>query len=479
MGVELRQSLTLAQQLIMTPQLQQAIKLLQLSRLELVETLSQEMEENPVLEDISTLEYKDNVKDINSKDEAGQVIGEDVSVTPEEKVPEDVDWEAYTQEYSSGRVGSIYEKKEFPSFENITSTKTNLTSHLTWQLGMSDLDDEQRIIGTHIIGNLNDDGYLDISLEELTDNAGSSPEKALETLRVIQTFDPVGVAARDTRESLLIQVRMQGLEGTIVEKIIADYLREIEDRKFNAIAQGLSVTLNDIISAMTIIQSLEPKPGRTYSDEEPIYIVPDVYVFKVGDDYEIQLNQNGMPRLNINAYYKSILQNKDSLADNTKSYLNEKLKSAAWLIKSIHQRQRTIYKATESIVRFQRDFFDHGIAYLKPLVLRDVAEDIEMHESTVSRVTTHKYVHSPQGLFELKFFFNSSVKGVEGNVFSSESVRDYIRNMINSEDKNKPFSDKEIVALLRKNNIEVARRTVAKYREAMGFLASRQRKNPY
>jgi RNA polymerase sigma-54 factor len=222
---------------------------------------------------------------------------------------------------------------------------------------------------------------------------------------------------------------------------------------------------------------MEPKPGRSYSDDRTVYITPDIYVISVGNDYEIVLNEDGLPRLRISAYYRNILRSKDSVSENVRAYIQERLRSAAWLIKSIHQRQRTIYRVTESIMRFQRNFIDNGITQLKPLVLRDVAEDIEMHESTVSRVTTNKYVHTPQGLFELKFFFNSSIDRIDGDCIASVSVKERIRTIIKSENTAKPFSDQEIVAILKKLNIKVARRTVAKYRESMGILPSRKRKN--
>jgi len=241
----------------------------------------------------------------------------------------------------------------------------------------------------------------------------------------------------------------------------------------------LNVSGEEIQNAISIIQSLEPTPGRGFSQDEPIYIVPDIYVIKVGDDFEIILNEDGLPKLHINSYYKDILSSKDQVSSNAKSYIQEKLRSAAWLIKSIHQRQRTIYKVTESIVRFQRDFFDRGIAHLKPLVLRDVAEDIEMHESTVSRVTTNKYVFTPQGIFELKFFFNSSVRRVDGDDIASESVKEHIRNIIKEENKKNPYSDEEIADILKKMNIRLARRTVAKYRETLKILPSRKRRTAF
>lgn len=485
MALELRQSLGLTQQLIMTPQLQQAIKLLQLSRLELVDTLYEEMETNPVLEEQLSSDSDEDKEEEEKKVEAEKVESESDAppdlpeVTVEETARDDVDWENYLTEYNTGWADTPYEARDNPTLENFTATKTNLYSHLMWQLNMSNLDEVQREIGVHIIGNLNEDGYLDVSLEEICANTGCHMEKVAETLTQIQHFDPVGVAARDMRESLLIQIRFQDLEGTLVERIIEHNLGDLELKKYDQTAKALSVTLQEVITAVSVIQGLEPKPGRLYTDDETIYITPDIYVFKVGDEYEIALNEDGLPKLRISGYYRDMMRNKASLSENAKTYIQEKLRSAAWLIKSIHQRQRTIYRVTESIVRFQKNFLDSGITRLKPLVLRDVAEDIEMHESTVSRVTTNKYVHTPQGVYELKYFFNSSISGIDGDDVASESVKERIRVIIKSEDKAKPYSDQGLADILKKMNIRVARRTVAKYRESMDILPSRRRRSPY
>ena len=476
MALQLKQSLTLTQQLIMTPQLQQAIKLLQLSRLELLETVTQEIETNPMLDE-QPPEKTD--EDRLFEEEGGIPDLKAQEVTIKEQARDDMDWEAYLSEYNTGWADSPYEAKDLPSFENIRSSKTSLYSHLMWQLNMSHLNEVQREIGLHIIGNVDEDGYLKTSIEEISHLTGYTQENVEEALHLIQTFDPVGVAARDTRECLLIQARFQNLSGTIVEKILLDHMDKLENKKYDKIAKILSVSIEEVLSAVSIITDLEPKPGRRYNDEEIIYISPDVYVFKVGDDYEILLNEDGLPKLRINNYYKELLTSKQSLTDGTKEYLQEKLKSAAWLIKSIHQRQRTIYRVTESIVKFQKKFFDKGIAYLKPLVLRDVAEDIQMHESTISRVTTNKYVHTPQGVFELKYFFNSAINGIDGESIASESVKEHLKNIIKSENKAKPYSDQEVADILRKFNINVARRTVAKYRETLGILPSRKRREPY
>ncbi len=481
MALQLKQTLSITQQLIMTPQLQQAIKLLQLSRLELLDTIYSEMETNPMLEEQPS-DDSDEEKGPEERDKSETPVEETPvdEMTVKEKLTEDVDWESYLSEYSTSRAeSSSYDGREMPSFESTTSERTNLYSHLTWQLSMSNLSDSQKEISVHIIGNLNPDGYLTVSVEELAEITGHPQEDVLEAIRAVQKFDPVGVAALDIRECLLIQARFQGLEGTIVEKIILDHMDKLENKKYDQLAKSLSISIKEVLSAISIITSFEPKPGRRYNDEDIIYISPDIYVFKMGDDYQIVLNEDGLPKLKINAYYRNILTSKNSYRDGTREYIQEKLKSAAWLIKSIHQRQNTIYKVTKSLVRFQKDFFDKGITFLRPLVLRDVAEDIEMHESTISRVTTNKYVHTPQGVYELKFFFNSAINCLDGDCVSSESVKEYLKNIIKSENKAKPFSDQEVARLLKNFNINVARRTVAKYRETLGILPSRKRKQPY
>lgn len=479
MALELRQSLNLSQQLIMTPQLQQAIKLLQLSRLELVDTIYEEMETNPVLEEQGVGEGDEESSIGDEKDEFEQNTSELPEVTVEERAREDVDWENYLSEYNTGWAEPHSGGGDGPTIESTTPAETNLHSHLIWQLSVGNLEDKQREIGLHIIGNLDADGYLDIPLEEIKATTGYPLEDVQETLRLVQNFDPVGIAARDAQESLLIQAQFHGLGGTIVEKIVRYHLGNLEKRKYEEIAASASVSVEEVLAAVSVLRGLNPKPGRIYSDDRTVYIIPDIYVYKVGDDYEIVLNEDGLPKLRVNAYYREVLRNAATVSENARAYLNEKLKSAAWLIKSIHQRQRTIYRVTESIVRFQRGFLDEGITGLKPLVLRDVAEDIEMHESTVSRVTTNKYVHTPQGVFELKFFFNSSVGSLEGDSVAAESVKEHIRKTIKSENSAKPYSDQEIADILMKLNIDIARRTVAKYRDAMGILPSKRRKNAF
>jgi len=465
----------------MTPQLQQAIRLLQLSRLELVDTISQELEENPLLDE----QPNDTVEDDNETQEEEHLSsGNEEISTPEVTVgdqikDDDIDWDTYLSEYNTNWADTPFDGRELPSFENTSTSKTSLYSHLTWQLNMGNFDEKEREIGVQLIGNVDEDGYLKISIEEIASITGYDEEDILETLYEIQQFDPVGVCARDTRECLLIQARFQNFGGTIIEKIISEHLDDLENKRYDRMVKALSLSIDEVLKAVSIIIEFEPKPGRQYNEEDPIYISPDIYVFKVGDNYEIVLNEDGMPKLRINHYYRDMLHNSGSLSSKTKDYIQDKLKSAAWLIKSIHQRQRTIYKVTESIVHFQSEFLDKGVAYLKPLVLRDVAEETQMHESTISRVTTNKYVHTPQGLFELKYFFNSSINSMDGGSIASESVKEHIKNIIKSEEKSKPYSDQEVADMLKKFNVDVARRTVAKYRESLGILPSRKRKVPY
>ena len=478
MALQLKQSLHLSQQLIMTPQLQQAIKLLQLSRLELLETITYEMETNPLLDEQPTEETEEE-KVLEPTVQNPEDVVKETTAKETVREREDVDWESYVSEYNAGWAETPYEDRELPSFESMTANKTNLYTHLMWQLNMSNFSGPQKEIGLYMIGNLDSDGYLKVSMEEIVQTTGYAEPEVLATLAQIQKFDPVGVAARDTRECLLIQAHFQRLEDTVVEKILLDHMHKLENKKYDQIAKALGITLSDVLAAVEIITNFEPKPGRKYNDEETIYITPDIYVFMVGDAYQIVLNEDGLPKLKINSYYRDILSNRIAVESQTKQYIQDKLKSAAWLIKSIHQRQRTIYRVTESIVKHQRAFFDSGIAYLRPMVLRDVAEDIEMHESTISRVTTNKYVHTPQGIYELKYFFNSAIQSIDGDAVSSESVKEHIKNIIKSENKNNPYSDQEVAEMLKKLNIDVARRTVAKYRETLGILPSRKRKKPY
>jgi len=477
MALELRQQLKLTQQLIMTPQLQMAIKLLQLSRLELLNTIRKELEENPTLEEeiheVSSEESLDGQPDKASTDSASTE-----EVTIKENIREDdIDWNNYINEYSSsGRTHFEAERKESPDFESFIAHKESLRDHLLWQLLMTSPTQEEEKIGSLIVGNLNEDGYLEASVENLATMSGSDPDKIEQVLSLMQTFDPTGVCARDLRECLLIQARYYDLDDTIVIKIIENHLNHLENKNYRAIAKSLKISIEDVITAVKVIKGLEPRPGREFAEEEAQYINPDVFVYKLENEFVILVNDDGMPRLHVNNFYKNAFKDGGTFSDDAKEYIQEKMRSATWLIRSIHQRQKTIYKVMESILKFQRSFFEKGIAYLKPMVLRDVAEDIGMHESTISRVTTNKYVHTPRGIFELKYFFNSSIQRVQGDAIASASVQEKIRQIIESEDPKKPYSDDKISKLLKESNISIARRTVAKYREMMRVLPSNKRK---
>jgi RNA polymerase sigma-54 factor len=477
MAIELRQQLKLTQQLIMTPQLQMAIKLLQLSRLELVDTIRQELEENPTLEEVQ--ETPDRPKDGETEEAAaGSEDRQEVSeVTIEEKINDEIDWSNYIDEYNSpGKVNYESESRESPQYEAFVSSKESLSDHLLWQLLMLSPTDIEKQVGSLIIGNLNKDGYLQLSVEDLVEQSGVSIEMVEDVLETMQSFDPVGVCARDLRECLLIQARLLQLDNSLVTDIISDHLKNLENKNFKAICKALKVKIKDVIAAVNVIRALEPKPGREFSDETPHYITPDIYVYKSEDDFIIVLNDDGMPKLRVNPFYKRAITRNNDVSANAKDYIRDKMRSAAWLIRSIHQRQKTIYKVMESILKYQRDFFDKGVIHLKPMVLRDVAEDIGMHESTISRVTTNKYAHTPQGIFELKYFFNSSIKRVHGEDIASASVQAKIKRIVDSENPQKPFSDSKMAELLKTDNIDIARRTVAKYREMMGILSSSKRK---
>ena len=476
MAIELRQQLKLTQQLIMTPQLQMAIKLLQLSRLELVEKIKQELEENPALEE--TIESITPETTPEKKEDESETVEQTEEVTFEEKLNEDIDWSNYIEEYNSpGRMPVEREGREAPRFDSFISKKESLSDHLLWQFLMISPDPVDEEIGSFIIGNLTKDGYLDVSLDEIAIQCEVTLEEVRNVLSTLQTFNPIGVCARDLSECLMIQIDHLGLgDNTILTEIVQNHLNFLENKNYRAICKALKVRIDDVIAAVNVIKALEPKPGRQFSQSDVQYITPDIYVYKTEDDFVIVLNDDGLPKLQVNSYYKKAMSRGEKITDETKEYLQDKLRSAAWLIRSIHQRQKTIYRVMESILKFQRTFFEKGIAHLKPMVLRDVAEDIEMHESTISRVTTNKYAYTPQGIFELKYFFNSSIKRIHGEAIASASVQEKIRKIIEGEDPRKPYSDSKMAEMLKEQNIDIARRTVAKYREMLGVLSSNKRK---
>ncbi len=474
--MELRQQLRLSQQLVMTPQLQQAIKLLQLSRLELVDAISQELEENPALEEIQ--ETAQQEAGTHEEEKPPQEENPTSEVNIDEKIGSDIDWDNYLGEYNStGKAQYESEQKEAPKYEAFISQKKSLDDHLLWQLLMTCPDKDTEEIGCLIVGNLSSDGYLTTSVEEISEESGHSVALVEDVLEELQTFDPPGICARNLGECLLIQARHFNVETRIMKEVVTHHIKELENKNYKAISKALKVSLPTIISTVNIIKEFESKPGRPFSTEEPHYITPDIYVNKEEGEFVIALNDDGMPRLRVNPYYRQALSKGQDIPSDTRDYLQDKMRSAAWLIKSIHQRQKTIYSVMESILKFQADFFEKGISHLRPMVLRDVAQDIGMHESTISRVTTNKYAFTPQGIFELKYFFNSSINRVHGAAIASASVQNKIKQIIDGEDPKKPYSDEKLAVILKEEgNVDIARRTVAKYRETMKILPSSKRK---
>jgi len=496
--MEIKQQLRLSQSLVMTPQLQQAIRLLQLSRLELVDEVRKELDNNPVLSDEEPAErIRNSPGEVRTITEHGGGIEVPEYQRPEakatEKATREVDWEKFLENRTQQQAPSATGRSGFedlPPIEQNLTKPGNLQEHLLWQLQMSDFAESERRFAELIIGNLDEKGYLDLegierpdgtrtpdlTIEDIAAEAELNPEDAPLVLEMIQAFDPVGVAARDLRECLLIQAKVAGYEDGDPElEIIKHHLHHLEKHNYQAIVREMKISLEEVYEAAKTIQEFESRPARNFTDtdDRTIGITPDVYVIKDEDEFVVLDNDRGVQRLFINEALTKRLM-KDPTA---KEFIGEKLRNAQWLIRAIEQRRKTIIRVAECIVEKQRDFFEKGVAYLKPMILRDVAEAVGMHESTISRVTTNKYMHTPQGLFELKYFFNSSIRRVANEDIASESVKQAIKSLIDQEDKANPVSDQAIVEMLEKNEgIKIARRTVAKYREMLGILASSKRK---
>lgn len=478
MSIQQKLHLKLGQKLVMTPSLQQAIKLLPLARLELSTYLAQEMQVNPVLEEVTTTvdeEEYDAEAEIKEAEEVDQAEAENGN---NGSVKDTFDYQAFLRDYfdlSHNPVRS--EVTEYPSFENTLIKPTSLTDHLEWQLDMTFPPEPINTIARQIIGNLDDNGYLKTPLEEIAQSENSSMEDAEKALQVVQHLDPVGVGARDLKECLLIQVHYYGFTGTPVETMVQEHLELLRNHNYHELSRKLKSTLPEVQKWVESIKHFDPLPGQKYSSSEPQYVTPDVYVIKMDGEYKVILDDDGIPRLRISPLYRRMMEEKDSNSQETIDYVKDKIKSALWLIKSIDQRQKTIYKVAESIVRHQRAFLDHGIELLKPLVLKTVADDIGMHESTVSRAVTNKYMHTPQGVYEMKFFFHSSLSNIRGVDISSLTIKEKLRKIVDSEDPLKPLSDSEITSIFQREGLKISRRTVAKYREDMRIPPSHQRRS--
>ncbi len=561
MAMQMKMQMKMSQQLIMTPQLQQAIKLLQLSRAELEELIEQTLIENPVLEegiDMDTFPNKtEDSQETTETSESPEVVADtdDFETArenePEKKDQDEIDWQQYIEQveqfggYQERRYNVASEDEEGPSIEATAAQTESLADHLVWQLDMLNLSKLEYLAGAHLIGNIDDDGFLVTSIRELLEsqrdlydqivakhksgdlpdlpeidpdmldlkfqsgkptqkkkNKKEEPSDFVEEVNVleeepkktellsaacsfvenvlakIQQFNPNGVGARSLQECLLIQLDILGESGNLCSRIVKNDMPLLESKDLKKIARRQKQDIEQVIEAYRLIMSLEPKPGREFiANPSHHYIIPDVYIYQKDHEYKVALNSAGMPRLRISNYYKDLSNTLEDDGSLTKDYILEKVKAGQWLLKSIEQRQKTIYRVTKSILRFQKEFFEKGIHYLRPLVLKDVAEDIDVHESTVSRITTNKYVHTPQGIFELKYFFTSGIDQGRGEAVSSKRIKDMIMQMVQKENLKSPYTDLQIADVLeRKSGIKVARRTVAKYREALNILPSNKRK---
>jgi RNA polymerase sigma-54 factor len=474
MAIQQKLYTKLVQKLILTPSLQQAIKLLPMSTLELSDLLNQEVVENPMLEEVPT-------EELQPAETAAQPEKTEAETKGDKDAWDDSDYEYFFGDYLDDgyRPHTPQEVKELPPIENTLATSSSLADHLMWQLSLQTDDGLLREIGAAIIGNLDDDGTLVASLDEIAGMGQWSLPDVERALTLVQSFDPIGVAARDLQECLLLQLRHIGLEGTPTEKIVTEHLRLLQNHQVPEIARRLGMSVEDLKEHVEIIRHLDPKPGSRYNPSQSHYVIPDVYILKMEDQYVAVLNEEGLPQLRISPVYRRLLDKSTENSSETRAYVKDKFRSALWLIKSVEQRQKTIQKVATSIINFQRDFLDHGIEYLRPLVLRDVASDIGMHESTVSRVVTNKYMHTPQGVFEMKYFFHSGISSSYGESVSSVTIKQRIRKIIDAEDPRKPLSDSKIVSILQHEGLVLARRTIAKYREELKIPTSNQRKVLY
>ncbi len=474
MAMEMRMNLNLkmSQKLVMTPMLQQAIKLLPLARMELAQLIRQEIIENPVLEELLEEENENDQENSQEEKEPNEDLTSDNEQSSDSQ-DQEIDWDSYFQ----GNIDqgmSVESYTERPSIESTYKKEATLADHLMWQLDLSVDSDSDKFIGSCIIGNIQNDGYLCADLQEIAEICNTEEKNVLRVLKIVQSFEPAGVAARTLKECLMIQVRALSEKKPYVEVLIENYLERLEDRFLPKVASELKVDVEEVLDALKIIRDLCPKPGLLFSSERVDYVVPDLVVVKTEKGYDVVLNDDGVPNLRISPYYHNLL--KTTKEGQTKEYLEDKYRSALWLIKSIDQRRQTIYKVGKSIVKLQKNFLDDGLSYLEPMVLKDVAKDIEMHESTVSRITTNKYIDTPQGVFELKFFFHSGIKSYMGNTMSSIRVKNMIKEIINEEDGSYPLTDDQMVEALMRKNAKIARRTITKYRKELNIPPASKRK---
>ncbi len=485
MAIKMNQSLKQTQSLMMTPQLQQAIKLLTLTHLEMTNVIAEEMVENPMLEELENgseadgdSKAKEERLEMQNKEATSDSFQEDGPVGKDE-----FDWQSYIETYNSTsstpNMATADHSEEQPNYENIVSKGQTLAEHLEWQLRMEDLGELELEFAIEIIHSINDDGYLSLPFDEIMATTELKRESAEDIWKVVKNLDPVGCGSESLTDCLLSQARIAEERSPLLEKIIRDHLVDLQNKDFEKIAKTLGVEREQVLDTAMLLKNFHPKPGRLISPGEIHYVVPDIYVVNVGGEFVVKVNDDGVPRLKISQLYQKMLAGGGDTkgGKEAQEYVQEKLRNALWLIKSIQNRQRTIYKVSKAIVAQQQDFFKMGPKHLKPMILKDIANEIGMHESTVSRVTTNKYMHTPIGLFELKYFFNTGVGGKNGGMdVSSEVLKLKIKELIANESPKKPLSDQKIAELLSRDDVKIARRTVAKYRETLGVLSSSKRK---
>ncbi|MEY4069719.1 MAG: hypothetical protein RL721_333 [Candidatus Eisenbacteria bacterium] len=476
--MEMKHSLHLSQtqKLIMTPRLQQALKLLQVPTLELQQILKQEVLQNPLLEEVDEVTEQEDIEREDSPEEQNNQEAED----PAEEDP--IDWTEYLGDGALDRTYTPASETSEEFLEKVPVTRTTLAESLIEQLHFLNLPGDTMRVAEFLVGSLDDRGWVVTPMEEIVESLGIPAEDIEKVLRVVQALEPAGVGARDLRECLLIQLDARGDRDSLAWRMIHDTFDHLVNRRFPDIARALKVSVQEVQAAADSIATLNPRPGTAVSAEDPKYVTPDLLVERVDEEYVVMLNDRNVPRLRISSAYESVMASAKKRSEatteekETRDYIQGKLASAKWLIQTIEQRRRTMIKVMNCIVREQREFFDRGIAFLRPLTLAAVARQIDMHESTVSRVCSGKYVQTPRGVFELKFFFSSGLATDDGEDVSARTAKDIIKGLIDEEDKTDPLSDQRIAELLHEKGLQIARRTVAKYREQLQILPARLRR---
>jgi len=472
-------NLKVAQKQILTPGLVQMVSVLALNKLELREMINQEMIANPVLEELP--EEVPSLEDVQKRIEAekpAEAASSDHEVRNGDNHDpfEEIDFGTFFDEYlDPGYKSPAAEVIEKPSFENFLSQPTSLADHLEWQLSLTTCSDAVRQAAHSIIGNLNEDGYLTASLEEIAQTGGHKPEDVQEALKLVQEFDPLGVAARDVRECLLTQLRTLAPENILAQQIVSEHLKQLQNKQYREIARALDRPVKAVERCIEIIRRLDPRPGQRYNAQQTRLIEPDVAFVKSGEGFQVVMNEEGLPQLRLSHHYRRLLE-EDGTSREVRNYVKERFTSAIQLIKNIEQRKQTIVKVCEAIVRRQREFLDRGIDSLRPMMIKEVAEEVGVHPSTVSRAVANKYAHTPQGVYELRYFFSEAVQGPSGSSTSLINLKRLVKRMIEEEDAARPLTDEQITQRLRELGFTVTRRTVAKYREDMRIPSTHQRR---